>query len=99
MPVVMQTICDGCGMVKKDANHWYTGEFTGMSEAKVRPMGPYPASLGVQNLKYQERGSLRTPPLTPRKRPRIRRRHVTKISGMFNALYIWSDFMGIATLS
>ena len=52
MPVVIQTICDGCGMVKKEANHWYTLELTGTSEAKVRPMGPSPASPGAQNLKY-----------------------------------------------
>ena len=52
MPVVMQTICDGCGMVKKDANHWYTLEFTGMSEAKVRPMGPSPVSVDAKHLTY-----------------------------------------------
>lgn len=51
MPVVIQTICDGCGMVKKEANHWYTVEFTGTSEVKVRPMGPSPTSLDAQNLK------------------------------------------------
>jgi hypothetical protein len=52
MPVVIQTICDGCGTVKKDANHWYTVEFTGMSEAKVRPMSPSPASVDARHLKY-----------------------------------------------
>ena len=52
MPVVMQTICDGRGMVKKDANHWYTLEFTGMSEAKVRPMGPSPVVVDGKHLKY-----------------------------------------------
>ncbi len=52
MPVVMQTVCDGCGMVKKEANHWYILEFIGTSEAKVRPMGPSPASVDAQGLKY-----------------------------------------------
>jgi hypothetical protein len=52
MPVLMQTLCDGCGMVKKEANHWYTLEFVGTSEAKVRPMGPAPASMDAHHLKY-----------------------------------------------
>ena len=52
MPVLIQTVCDGCGMVKKEANHWYTLEFAGTSEVKVRPMGPSPASVDAQNVKY-----------------------------------------------
>ena len=52
MPVVIQTICDGCGMVKKEANHWYTIEFSGTSEVKIRPMGPSPASIEGKHLTY-----------------------------------------------
>ena len=52
MPVLLQTVCDGCGMVKKEANHWYTLELMGTSEAKIRPMSPAPASVCVQDLKY-----------------------------------------------
>ena len=52
MPVVIQTVCDGCGVVKKEANHWYLLEFVGMSEAKVRPMGLSPAAVNAQDVKY-----------------------------------------------
>lgn len=24
MPIVAQIVCDGCGTVKKETNHWYT---------------------------------------------------------------------------
>jgi hypothetical protein len=52
MPVLIQTVCDGCGAVKKEANHWYTLEVVGTSEAKIQPMGPCPATLGAQHLRY-----------------------------------------------
>ncbi len=52
MPVLLQTVCDGCGRVKKEANHWYTLECIGTSEAKVRPMGSSPTPMDAQGFKY-----------------------------------------------
>jgi hypothetical protein len=52
MPIVMQIVCDGCGTVKKEANHWYIVEYTDHAEAKVRPMAHSPIDCEAKDLKY-----------------------------------------------
>ena len=37
MPIITQIICDGCGAVKQEVNHWYAITVTGES-ALLKPL-------------------------------------------------------------
>jgi hypothetical protein len=52
MPILMHIVCDGCGAVKKEANHWYTLEFLESAEATVRPMAMSALRSESTALKY-----------------------------------------------
>ena len=46
MPIITQTLCDGCQAVKKESNHWYTLVVEEAAHhACLRPMVHTPASL------------------------------------------------------
>ena len=46
MPMITQTLCDGCQAVKKETNHWYTLVVDEAAHhACLRPMAHTPASL------------------------------------------------------
>jgi hypothetical protein len=46
MPIIAQTLCDGCQVVKKQTNHWYTLVVDDQAyEACLRPMSHTPPAL------------------------------------------------------
>jgi hypothetical protein len=46
MPIITQTLCDGCRAVKKETNHWYTVQFEeNAHQATLRPMAHTAAPL------------------------------------------------------
>jgi hypothetical protein len=51
MPVLIQTICNGCGMVKKEANHWYTVDLLERSRPRSDRWARLPRPWTRENLK------------------------------------------------
>jgi hypothetical protein len=46
MPMITQTLCDGCQAVKKETNHWYTLVIEEAAHhACLRPMAHTPVPL------------------------------------------------------